>query len=62
MIYGWELQKSRMSLAWMGWMATVNLIGAVMYAARVTISLSYVNVKCSLLIALGSREVVSLSI
>ncbi|OAA75987.1 Hly-III-related protein [Akanthomyces lecanii RCEF 1005] len=33
-IHGWELQKSRMSLVWMGWMATANLVGACIYAAR----------------------------
>ncbi|KAI1325974.1 putative hemolysin-III channel protein Izh2 [Xylariaceae sp. FL0255] len=34
-IYGWELQKLRMSLSWMSWMAEVNLVGAAVYAARV---------------------------
>jgi adiponectin receptor len=34
-LYGWEIQKSRMSLGWMGWMAVVNLFGATIYAARV---------------------------
>ena len=34
-LYGWEMQKSRMSLVWMGWMAVVNLFGATIYAARV---------------------------
>lgn len=34
-IHGWELQKSRMSLVWMGWMATANLVGACIYAMRV---------------------------
>lgn len=34
-LYGWELQKARMSLVWMGWMATANLTGAAIYAARV---------------------------
>jgi adiponectin receptor len=35
-LYGWELQKRRMSLVWMGWMAAINLSGAMIYAARVT--------------------------
>lgn len=35
LLHGWELQKSRMSLMWMGWMATANLVGACIYAARV---------------------------
>ncbi|KAM3471474.1 hypothetical protein MY8738_009309 [Beauveria namnaoensis] len=35
LLYGWELQKSRMSLVWMGWMATANLVGALIYAARI---------------------------
>lgn len=34
-LYGWEVQKDRMSLVWMGWMATANLLGAAIYAARV---------------------------
>lgn len=34
-IHGWEIQKHRMSLAWMGLMAAFNLIGAAIYAARV---------------------------
>lgn len=37
LIHGWELQKSRMSLVWMGWMAAANLVGAGVYAARVTL-------------------------
>ncbi|KAI1757954.1 putative hemolysin-III channel protein Izh2 [Xylaria castorea] len=35
LIYGWELQKLRMSLVWMSWMATSNLVGAGIYAARI---------------------------
>ena len=38
-LHGWELQNSRMSLVWMGWMATANLVSAVIYAARVQILL-----------------------
>ncbi|KAK7943070.1 hemolysin-III family protein [Apiospora aurea] len=34
-LHGWELQSSRMSLVWMGWMATSNLVGAAIYATRV---------------------------
>jgi adiponectin receptor len=34
-LYGWEVQKGRMSLVWMGRMATANLLGAAIYAARV---------------------------
>ncbi|KJZ80318.1 hypothetical protein HIM_00168 [Hirsutella minnesotensis 3608] len=34
-LHGWELQRERMSLIWMGWMAAANLIGAAIYAARV---------------------------
>ncbi|EME38028.1 hypothetical protein DOTSEDRAFT_29774 [Dothistroma septosporum NZE10] len=33
--YGWDVQKSRMSLVWMGWMGTANLVGAVIYTARI---------------------------
>lgn len=42
LLYGWEVQRSRMSLLYMGWMATANLVGAAIYAARVrrTLSLS----------------------
>ncbi|OAA55650.1 Hly-III-related protein [Cordyceps fumosorosea ARSEF 2679] len=35
LLYGWKVQKSRMSLVWMGWMATANLVGAAIYAARI---------------------------
>ncbi|KAK7976073.1 Di-copper centre-containing protein [Apiospora arundinis] len=35
LLHGWELQKSRMSLVWMGWMATSNLVGAAIYATRI---------------------------
>ncbi|KAI6081445.1 putative hemolysin-III channel protein Izh2 [Hypoxylon rubiginosum] len=35
MLHGWERQKSHMSLVWMGWMATSNLVGAAIYAARI---------------------------
>lgn len=35
LLYGWEVQRSRMSLLYMGWMATANLVGAAIYAARV---------------------------
>lgn len=41
-IHGWEIQKNIMSLAWMGLMAALNLIGAAFYAARVSCSL-YLN-------------------
>ncbi|KAI1267146.1 putative hemolysin-III channel protein Izh2 [Xylariaceae sp. FL1019] len=34
-IHGWELQKLRMSLVWMCWMGTSNLVGATIYAARI---------------------------
>lgn len=33
--YGWKTQNDRMSLDWMGMMASLNLIGAFAYAARV---------------------------
>ncbi|KAK8121407.1 hemolysin-III family protein [Apiospora kogelbergensis] len=33
--YGWDVQRSRMSLVWMGWMATSNPVGAAIYAYRV---------------------------
>jgi hypothetical protein len=36
-LYGWEVQRDRMSLVWMGWMATANLLGAAIYAARVSV-------------------------
>ncbi|KAI0201727.1 hemolysin-III related-domain-containing protein [Astrocystis sublimbata] len=35
LVYGWELQRSRMSLVWMSWMAASNLVGACIYAARI---------------------------
>ncbi|RYF38245.1 MAG: hypothetical protein EOO38_25070, partial [Cytophagaceae bacterium] len=34
--HGLETQTERMSLKWMGWMASVNLVGAMIYAARVS--------------------------
>lgn len=37
LVYGWEVQKSRMSLVWMGWMAIANLAGVLIYAARVRV-------------------------
>jgi adiponectin receptor len=36
-LHGWETQASRISLDWMSWMATVNLVGATIYVARVSI-------------------------
>ena len=36
LIYGWEIQKHRMSLKWMALMGTFNLTGAAAYAARVS--------------------------
>jgi adiponectin receptor len=35
-LHGWETQLSRMSLDRMGQMAIVNLVGATIYAARVS--------------------------
>ena len=34
-IYGWEVQRMRMSLEWMGLMTALNFAGAATYAARV---------------------------
>ena len=34
-LHGWAIQDRRMSLTWMVWMATFNLVGAATYAARV---------------------------
>ncbi|KAH8592041.1 hemolysin-III related-domain-containing protein [Bisporella sp. PMI_857] len=34
-IHGWEIQKHRMSLRWMGLMGALNLTGAGAYAARI---------------------------
>lgn len=34
--HGWKTQNHRMSLDWMGLMASLNLIGAFTYAARVS--------------------------
>jgi adiponectin receptor len=39
LLYGWEQQNGRMSLEWMSWMATANLLGAAIYAARVSVFL-----------------------
>lgn len=34
-LHGWDFQKTRMSLIYMGWMGLSNLAGAAIYAARV---------------------------
>ncbi|KAK7931338.1 hypothetical protein PG985_002050 [Apiospora marii] len=34
-LHGWALQRARMSLVWMGWMAASNLVGAALYATRI---------------------------
>jgi adiponectin receptor len=36
LLFGWQVQKARMSLVYMGWMATANITGALIYAARVS--------------------------
>ncbi|KAH0491860.1 hypothetical protein TgHK011_003263 [Trichoderma gracile] len=35
LVHGWAVQKAHMSLNWMAWMATSNIVGAAIYAARV---------------------------
>lgn len=40
LLHGWPLQNQRMSLDWMAVMATFNLSGATVYAARVCVSSS----------------------
>lgn len=40
-LHGWEIQKHRMSLEWMALMAGLNITGAVAYASRVSIHLSF---------------------
>ncbi|KAF2158543.1 hypothetical protein M409DRAFT_71587 [Zasmidium cellare ATCC 36951] len=35
LLYGWEIQKTRMSLSFAGWVAVFNLIGAAIYATRI---------------------------
>ncbi|KAF1825765.1 mPR-like GPCR protein [Dissoconium aciculare CBS 342.82] len=35
LLFGWQVQKARMSLVYMGWMATANITGALIYAARI---------------------------
>ena len=42
-LHGWEESSRRMSLGWMGLMAALNLIGALIYAARVSPRLSAVR-------------------
>ncbi|KAM3072694.1 hypothetical protein ACMFMF_007028 [Clarireedia jacksonii] len=34
-MHGWETQKARMSIDWMGLMAILNLVGAFIYALRI---------------------------
>lgn len=43
MLHGWELQDSRMSLTWMYRMAAANLLGAAIYATRVSVRLSRIT-------------------
>ncbi|KAI0123623.1 hypothetical protein BJ170DRAFT_586670, partial [Xylariales sp. AK1849] len=50
-IHGWEIQRSCMSLVWMGWMATFNFIGAAIYAVRVTRWASHQSFHIAVLIA-----------
>jgi hypothetical protein len=40
LIHEWEVQKAHMSLEYIGWTAIFNLVGAVIYAARVSLSYS----------------------
>jgi adiponectin receptor len=40
-LHGWSVQNRRMSLDWMVLMASLNLVGAGFYAARVRISTMY---------------------
>jgi adiponectin receptor len=42
--HGLETQTERMSLKWMGWLASVNLVGAMIYAARVSHRLSHMTI------------------
>ena len=35
-LHGAAIQARRMALVWMGWMALANLLGAVVFAARVS--------------------------
>lgn len=37
-VYGYEMQKDRLALSSMAWMALMNLIGAIVYVVRVSIS------------------------
>ena len=43
--YGWALQNRRMSLDWMGVMALFNMIGAIAYAVRVSVSCSSILIQ-----------------
>lgn len=58
LLHGWAVQNQRMSLDWMAFMATFNLLGATIYASRVRVlSLSYVlmpAVACLTLYSVGS--------
>jgi adiponectin receptor len=38
-LYGWTVQDQRMALSWMIYMAILNFIGAIAYAARVSMTL-----------------------
>ena len=34
-LYGWDIQNARMGLKWMGLTASLNLVGAIVYATRI---------------------------
>jgi adiponectin receptor len=42
LLHGWSVQNKRMALDWMGWMALLNGIGAVVYVSRVSWSMNSV--------------------
>lgn len=56
LLHGWRVQNHRMSLEWMFLMACLNLMGGVIYAARVSSSSQHTSFY---LLRLDSRETLS---
>ena len=59
--HGWQIQRMRMSLDWMALMGALNLLGAVVYAARVRqITVNEIWLwQVMLIVRPGPREMVS---
>jgi predicted membrane channel-forming protein YqfA (hemolysin III family) len=61
-LYGWVVQESRMSLVKMGYMAVINLAGAVIYVTRVNIPFTRETQPLMSLTLSGPGKVASLQV